>query len=159
MKYSVIALLLILIMLCLNTVDELYIEKENLHYNIKELTKEKELLEKEVKLLSKVETTNVGKFVVTAYSPYEDFSGLNTDGNPNYTATGTTPRPGTIAVDPSVVPYGSELTIVYPDGTVEQGIAEDTGGAINGKRLDVFRYKYDDAMRFGRREAVVVWKK
>lgn len=107
---------------------------------------------------------NQAEFVVSAYTPYDDVSGINADNNPHTTATGTTPRPGTIAIDPDVMPYGSEIKIIYPDGSVEYGIAEDTGGAIRGSkgekryRLDVFRHKYSDAMKFGMRDAVVMWR-
>lgn len=107
---------------------------------------------------------NVASFEVSAYSPYDDQNYINSDGNPNDTATGTTPRPGTFAVDPDVIPYGSKMMIIYPDGTVETGIAEDTGGAIAGARgerryrVDVFRYTYASAIAFGMRDAVVIWQ-
>jgi len=102
-------------------------------------------------------------FTITAYSPYDDRNGLSSDGNPNTTATGTKPGPGTFAVDPDVIPYGSKVYIIYPDGNIEQGIAEDTGSAIAGKRgekrfrIDVFRHTFDDAMAFGKQRAVVIW--
>ncbi len=38
-----------------------------------------------------------------------------------------------VAVDPKLIPYGSKLTL--PDGTVL--IADDLGGAIKGKRIDI----------------------
>src|SRR5206468_4073951 len=100
---------------------------------------------------------NVGKFLVTAYSPYENNNGIQADATPNTTATGTTPKPGTIAVDPTIIPYGSTIIIMYSDGTVERGKAEDTGGAIDGNHIDVFRYKFETASEFGKREAVVIW--
>jgi 3D (Asp-Asp-Asp) domain-containing protein len=46
---------------------------------------------------------------------------------------------------------------MYPDGTVEHGVAEDTGGAIKNNRIDVFRYSFDTAMDFGMQEAIVTW--
>ncbi|MEG1500413.1 MAG: 3D domain-containing protein [Clostridiales bacterium] len=52
----------------------------------------------------------------------------------NRTRTGTWPKEGTIAVDPSVIPLGSYL---YVEG-YGYGRAEDTGGAIKGNRIDVF---------------------
>ena len=55
------------------------------------------------------EKYSVDTFQVTAYSPYDNVSGIENDGNPNTTATGTRPRPGTIAVDPEVIPYGSKI--------------------------------------------------
>jgi 3D (Asp-Asp-Asp) domain-containing protein len=96
-------------------------------------------------------------FIISAYTPYDDVSGLNHDGDPNTTATGTVPGPGTFAVDPKVIPYGSTVIIMYTDGTIERGVAEDTGGAIDGNRIDVFRYKYSTAMKHGMKPAAVIW--
>jgi len=103
------------------------------------------------------EKYSVDTFQVTAYSPYDNVSGMENDGNPNKTATGTKPRPGTIAVDPKVIPYGSKIIIVYEDGAVEYGIAEDCGGLIKGNVIDVFRQTYKEAVKHGRREATVIW--
>lgn len=100
---------------------------------------------------------STSEFVVTAYSPYDDQNGINADSTPDSTATGTKPKYGTFAVDPKVIPYGSTVIIMYTDGTTEVGKAEDTGGAIKGNRLDVFRQTYKSAMKFGRREAKVIW--
>jgi 3D (Asp-Asp-Asp) domain-containing protein len=97
---------------------------------------------------------------VTYYAPY-DSRGLCHNGNPNSTATGTKPKEGTMAVNPAVIPYGAEIMIVYKDGTVERGRAEDTGGMIRASRskVDVFRWTHDEAMRDGKKEATVVWVK
>lgn len=103
------------------------------------------------------EKYSVDTFQVTAYSPYDNVSGMENDGNPNKTATGTKPRPGTIAVDPKVIPYGSKIIIIYEDGTVEYGVAEDCGGLIKGNIIDVFRQTYKEAVKHGRREATVIW--
>ena len=95
---------------------------------------------------------------VTYYAPY-DSRGLCHDGTPNTTATGTKPRPGTMAVNPAVIPYGAEIAVIYRDGTVERGRAEDTGGMIRASRckVDVFRWTHDEAVRDGKKEATVVW--
>ena len=103
------------------------------------------------------EKYSVDTFQVTAYSPYDNVSGMENDGNPNKTATGTKSRPGTIAVDPEIIPYGSKIIIIYEDGTVEYGIAEDCGGLIKGNIIDVFRHTYKEAVKHGRREATVIW--
>lgn len=51
------------------------------------------------------------------------------------TATGTKPKAGfSVAVDPSVIPLG---TLLYVDG-YGYCKAEDTGGAIKGKKIDLF---------------------
>ncbi len=59
--------------------------------------------------------------------------------NPHYgrTATGLTMRKGIVAVDPQLIDLGSK---VYVPG-YGVGLAGDTGGAINGKRIDL---GYDD---------------
>ncbi|TET95518.1 MAG: hypothetical protein E3J29_06720, partial [Dehalococcoidia bacterium] len=49
------------------------------------------------------------------------------------TATGTTVRKGTVAVDPSVIPLGTRM---YIPG-YGYGVAEDTGGAVIGNIIDL----------------------
>lgn len=56
------------------------------------------------------------------------------------TASGTKVKAGrTIAVDPSVIPLGSVVAVYIPSAKQYSGIylAEDTGGAIKGKRIDI----------------------
>ncbi|HWR42123.1 3D domain-containing protein [Sporomusa sp.] len=67
----------------------------------------------------------------------------------NKTRLGTQIRPGVIAVDPRVIPLGSQVMIKYPDGTKEYAVAEDTGGAIKGHRIDVAKWTVKEASRFG----------
>jgi 3D (Asp-Asp-Asp) domain-containing protein len=52
------------------------------------------------------------------------------------TATGTGVRWGTVSVDPSVIPFGSQLLIDGFDGTVFT--AEDRGSGIKGAHVDIF---------------------
>ncbi len=63
------------------------------------------------------------------------------------TSTGLAARPGVIAVDPSVIPLGSR---VYIPGLGTM-VAEDTGGAIQGDRIDVCVASEAQALAFGRR--------
>ncbi len=127
-------------------------------YIIRQLQNEVNELTAHIEALRQVtEKYSVDIFQVTAYSPYDNVSGMENDGNPNKTATGTKPRLGTIAVDPEVIPYGSKIIIIYEDGTVEYGIAEDCGGLIKGNVIDVFRQTYKEAIEHGRREATVIW--
>ncbi|MEF9990759.1 MAG: 3D domain-containing protein [Romboutsia sp.] len=51
------------------------------------------------------------------------------------TSTGTKPKWGTIAVDPSIIPYGTKVFIPQFNMTF---IAEDTGSAIKGNKIDIF---------------------
>jgi uncharacterized protein YabE (DUF348 family) len=69
------------------------------------------------------------------------------------TATGTKCRRdpngySTVAVDPRVIPLGSKL---YIEG-YGLAIAEDTGGAIKGKIVDVYFNTYSEMMNWGRRK-------
>ena len=57
-------------------------------------------------------------------------------------------RHGVIAVDPSFIPLG---TRVYIPGYGE-AIAEDTGGAIKGRIIDLAFETYEEAVHFGRQE-------
>jgi 3D (Asp-Asp-Asp) domain-containing protein len=75
---------------------------------------------------------------VTAYTPSDP-------GCTGITATGTVAGHGTIAVDPSVIPFGT--TVYIPGYGV--AIAEDTGGAIIGHRIDVCFESTDDALEWG----------
>lgn len=59
------------------------------------------------------------------------------------TATGTYVHPGTVAVDPKVIPLGSK---VWVEG-YGPGVAEDTGGAVRGWHVDVWMPSCAAAMR------------
>ena len=63
------------------------------------------------------------------------------------TSTGTTPKWGTIAVDPSVIPYGTRVYIPKLDMVFT---AEDCGGAIKGNKIDIFMNNEADCNNFGR---------
>lgn len=84
---------------------------------------------------------SIGVFKITHYCLCEKRCG-KTDG---VTASGTKATVGrTIAVDPSVIPYGTEVMI---DGVVYT--AEDTGGAISGKRIDILCESHQEAIDRG----------
>ncbi len=83
--------------------------------------------------------------VATAYAP-----GPHDNGKwGNLTHIGTQVRPGVIAVDPKVIPLGSKLHIEFPDGRTMYGVAEDTGGAIKGNRIDIAMWTVAEAYEFG----------
>ena len=95
---------------------------------------------------------SLGEFKLTAYCPCVTCCGKS-DG---ITATGTTATEDrTIAVDPSVIPYGSTVTLYYEDGTVHTYTAEDCGGAIRENRIDVFFNSHEAARAFGVQSAMV----
>ena len=82
----------------------------------------------------------------------------NTDpGCTIYTAIGTLCRVGAIAVDPKVIPLGTRMYIVSDDGKYIYGIAvaEDTGSAIKGNRIDLYFDSVDECNTFGIRPCTV----
>lgn len=80
-------------------------------------------------------------------------------GDPYYgiTASGTEAGPGTVAIDPSVIPFGTKLYVESTDDVPSYGFAtaEDTGGAIIGNRIDLWFESNELAMEFGRRPVTV----
>ncbi len=80
----------------------------------------------------------------TAYTSQDPGCGL-------YTARGTLLRKGLVAVDPRVIPLGTRL---YIPG-YGPAIADDTGGAIIGNRIDLAYESRADALQFGRRMITV----
>ena len=89
-------------------------------------------------------------FKATAYTHTD--AGCNT-----ITATGTTVRWGTVAVDPRVIPYGTKMFIITNDGSFVYGVgtAEDCGGGIKGNRLDLYFPTYSQCVQFGVRNCTV----
>ncbi len=73
------------------------------------------------------------------------------------TASGTYAKYGTVAVDPRVIPLGTRMYIESADGSFVYGycVAEDTGGAIKGNKVDLFFNSYSECMQFGRRNVNV----
>ena len=90
------------------------------------------------------ELISLGEFKITYYCT-ENYPHICNDGDASRTATGTTPTAGrTIAVDPDVIPYGTELVI-----NNHTYVAEDCGGAINGKRIDIVVDTHEEALQNG----------
>lgn len=94
--------------------------------------------------------THTARVEATAYT--------HTDAGCDFiTATGTTVRIGTVAVDPTLIPYGTRMFIVSNDGAYVYGIAtaEDCGGAIKGDRIDLYYPTYEQCIQFGRRNCTI----
>lgn len=87
----------------------------------------------------------------TAYAPGQSDNGKWG----NKTHLGTTVRPGVLAVDPKIIPLGSKVYVQYPDGHGEYAVAEDTGGAIKGNRIDIAMSNREQAKNFGIRHVKV----
>ncbi len=94
------------------------------------------------------ELVSLGAWKITHYccEPYAHICGTG-DG---LTATGEPVRPGIVAVDPRVIPYGS---IVVIDGV--EYLAADCGGSIKGQRIDVAVLTHAEAMEMGVKYAEV----
>ena len=92
------------------------------------------------------------KMNASAYTAGPESTGKR-PGDKNYgiTATGTKAKHGTVAVDPKIIPLGTDL---YIEG---YGYAKalDTGGAIKGNKIDLFYNNLCDAKKFGRRNLTV----
>jgi 3D (Asp-Asp-Asp) domain-containing protein len=93
---------------------------------------------------------NLGEFKLTGYCACEYCCG-KTDG---ITATGTKATSGrTIAVDPSIIPYGSLVKI-----NGREYVAEDCGGAIKNNKIDIFFDTHEEALQWGVKYAEVFIK-
>lgn len=82
----------------------------------------------------------------TAYSTYENgdmLSGRKWDG---LTKSGTVPKLGTIAVDEKIIPLGKKVYIPKLNMVF---VAEDTGSAIKGNRIDIFFESIEECMKWG----------
>ncbi len=94
-----------------------------------------------VHVIKTMEYSEPKNYIATAYCGCINCCGKND----RITATGTRAVEGrTIAVDPSVIPYGTKILI---DGNYY--IAEDCGGAIKGNRVDIYFEEHQDALEFG----------
>ena len=73
------------------------------------------------------------------------------------TASGTTVRVGTVAVDRKQIPFGTKMYVVSNDGAYLYGfsVAEDTGGAIRQNRIDLYFETYQECINFGVRNCTV----
>ena len=95
----------------------------------------------EVNATSDMYGEKLGNFKLTYYCSCE----LCCDVETGITATGTPVVEGrTIAVDPKVIPYGTQVII---NGHVFT--AEDCGGAIKGNRIDIYVNDHDRANALG----------
>lgn len=90
---------------------------------------------------------SLGKYTLTAYCGCSKCCGKS-DG---ITASGNKVKANhTIAVDPKVIPLGTEVMI-----NGKKYVAEDTGGGIKGNHIDIFFDSHSDALDFGKQKAIV----
>lgn len=109
------------------------------------------------KLETASEWESIGEFKLTAYCPCEKCCGIWAKNRPNgvvYTASGAKAEAGkTIAVDPDVIPYGTEVKIGN-----HTYIAQDSGSAIKGNKIDVYFDSHEAALAHGVKYAEVYMK-
>ena len=123
---------------------------------IKEMDTDLEVLVKETIVESmpisynqKMPFTNIGQFDLSFYCPCEKCVGKKKIVR---TASGTKPKANyTIAVDTRIIPLCS---ILYIEG-FGYFIAQDTGSAIKGNRIDIFVDSHQQALKLGRKKANV----
>lgn len=142
----------------------------NGHFVKKEIVKEEivseainNVVEKGAKdrILTSRGDTNYKKMMVMTATAYDlSFESCGKRPGDKYygiTASGTKARPGAVAVDPRVIPLGTKLYIESLDSTEDYGfaVAEDTGGAIKGKKIDLFFHSATDVKNYGRRKVKV----
>ncbi len=97
-----------------------------------------------------------GTFTTTSYCSCAKCCGV-WSGTQQRTRGGTIPRFGTIAADWKVLPKNS---VVKLQGLKEfTFLVEDTGSAIQGRRIDLYLPNHEQARRWGRRQLKVwVWE-
>jgi 3D (Asp-Asp-Asp) domain-containing protein len=66
-----------------------------------------------------------------------------------------TPSKQIIAVDPSIIPLHSKVKVSLPNGESFYAVAEDTGGDIQGHRIDILMATHSEAVAFGRQTVTV----
>ena len=72
------------------------------------------------------------------------------------TASGRKATPGvTVAVDPNVIPLGSDVLVDYGDGEIHYYRADDVG--VKGNHIDLCVGSHEEALQLGRRAATVYW--
>jgi len=96
--------------------------------------------------------TNVLVMSATAYTADYESTGKN-PGDPGFgiTYSGMKAQVGVVAVDPSVIPLGTKL---YIEGYGE-AVAGDTGGAIQGNKIDLYFNSEWECTVFGRQQLKV----
>jgi 3D (Asp-Asp-Asp) domain-containing protein len=144
------------------TKDELAITQENL---LAEIAKSNELTTSLEYVNNELEEANttindlkseeyklvyLGNYSITHYCT-EKYKHICGTGN-GVTSTGTAVTAGrTVAVDPSVIPYGTKL---YVEGYGWR-VAEDCGGAVNGRHIDMAVDTHANADAMGSRNSGV----
>lgn len=128
--------------------EELQTVNDNSIKAIQQLQKDIKEMKNELDSIKSDLPTFAGTFETTAYCKCEKCCGIWTD---SPTKSGTTPKEGrTIAVDPDVIPLGTQVII---DGKVYT--AEDTGSAVKGNVIDIYFSDHKETEKYGRQDREV----
>lgn len=103
--------------------------------------------------------TKIENVTVTHYCICEKCCGKKAD-EPGYgvTASGRTAAPGvSVAVDPKLIPLGSDVLVDYGDGVLHYYRADDTGGAVKGAHIDLCMESHEAALAAGVKKGVTLW--
>lgn len=99
----------------------------------------------------------VGETKITHYCICKKCCGKDPD-HPAYgiTASGKKATPYvTVAVDPKLIPLGSDVLVDYGDGVIQAYIAQDTGSGVNGSHIDLCVEDHQTAINLGVKTAKV----
>lgn len=114
----------------------------------------------EMRVAEATEPQKVENVLLTHYCICEKCCGKAPD-HPAYgvTHSGRAAEPYiSVAVDPDVIPLGSTVWLEYSDGRIIECRADDTGGAINGSRIDLCVSSHSEALELGIDYITVYWK-
>lgn len=118
------------------------------------------LPERQILTVSEPKLEKLDNILLTHYCICEKCCGKTPD-HPAYgiTHSGRTAEPYiSVAVDPDVIPLGSTVWLAYGDGRIVECRADDTGGAINGARIDLCVSSHSEALELGIDYITVYWK-
>ncbi len=99
----------------------------------------------------------VGETKITHYCICKKCCGKDPD-HPAYgiTASGEKAKPYlTVAVDPKLIPLGSDVLVDYGDGVIQAYLAQDTGSGVNGSHIDLCAEDHQTAINLGVKTAKV----
>ena len=101
-----------------------------------------------------VQLVYVGEFYITMYAATVEQCGNSLGITASGRKVTDNPECHTVAVDPSVIPLGSNLKI---EGWPDVYRADDTGSAIQGFDIDVFTTSEAESKQFNNQSGVKVW--
>jgi 3D (Asp-Asp-Asp) domain-containing protein len=126
----------------------------NLNAQLDHVKKENEDLKKQIAIRKEMDSKRKLTIEVSAYTSNcrgcsgKTFTGYNVNNTIEYNGYRV------IAADPNLIPLYSIVKIDTENESI-MAIVIDTGGAIKGHKADLLVNSYDDAIRFGRKKAVI----